>query len=124
MESASLTWVLVSSALVLFMTPGLALFYAGMTRSKNVLNVLMQSFISVAIVTVIWVAVGYSLAFAPGTNDMIGGLDFIMLKGVGQTTFVWNGTAMAIPHQVFMAFQMMFAVITPALISGERHFLS
>ena len=111
-------WMLISTALVLFMTPGLALFYAGMTRSKNVLNVLMQSFISVAIVTVIWVVVGYSLAFAPGTNDMIGGLDFVMLKGVGQTTFVWNGTAMAIPHQVFMAFQMMFAVITPALISG------
>jgi len=75
-------WMLVSTALVLFMTPGLALFYAGMTRSKNVLNVLMQSFISVAIVTVIWVVVGYSLAFAPGTNDMIGGLDFVMLKGV------------------------------------------
>ena len=118
LNAGDTAWMLISTALVLFMTPGLALFYAGMTRSKNVLNVLMQSFISVSIVTVIWVVVGYSLAFAPGTNDMIGGLDFVMLKGVGQTTFVWNGTAMAIPHQVFMSFQMMFAIITPALISG------
>jgi hypothetical protein len=118
LNAGDTAWMLISTALVLFMTPGLALFYAGMTRSKNVLNVLMQSFVSVSIVTVIWVVVGYSLAFAPGTNDMIGGLDFVMLKGVGQTTFVWNGTAMAIPHQVFMSFQMMFAIITPALISG------
>jgi Amt family ammonium transporter len=118
LNAGDTAWMLISTALVLFMTPGLALFYAGMTSSKNVLNVLMQSFVSVSIVTVIWVVVGYSLAFAPGTNDMIGGLDFVMLKGVGQTTFVWNGTAMAIPHQVFMSFQMMFAIITPALISG------
>ena len=110
-------WVLIASALVLFMTPGLALFYAGMTRAKNVLNVLMQSFIAMSIVTILWVLVGYSLAFAPGSK-FLGGLDFAMLKGVGQTTFTWNGTAMTIPHQAFMAFQMMFAVITPALISG------
>ncbi|WP_395088738.1 ammonium transporter [Armatimonas sp.] len=110
-------WMLIASALVLFMTPGLALFYAGMARVKNVLNVLMQSFIAMSIVTVVWIVVGYSLAFAPG-NDFIGGLDFAMLNKVGQTTFIWNGTKMAIPHQVFMCFQMMFAVITPALISG------
>jgi Amt family ammonium transporter len=110
-------WMLVSTALVLFMTPGLALFYAGMGRAKNVLNILMQSFIAMSIVTVVWVVVGYSLAFAPG-SDFIGGMDFMMLNKVGQTTFVWNGTKMAIPHQVFMCFQMMFAVITPALISG------
>lgn len=110
-------WVLGAAALVLFMTPGLALFYAGMTRAKNVLNVLMQSFIAMSIVTVVWMVVGYSLAFAPG-SAFLGGMDFAMLKGVGQTTFTWNGTAMTIPHQAFMAFQMMFAVITPALISG------
>lgn len=118
LSGADTAWMLIATALVAFMTPGLALFYAGMTRGKNVLNVLMQSFIAMSIITVLWVGIGYSLAFAPGTGDLIGGLDFVGLKGVGQTTFVWNGTAMAIPHQVFMAFQMMFAVITPALISG------
>jgi len=86
-------WMLVSAALVLFMTPGLGLFYAGMTRSKNVLNVLMQSFVAMSIVTVLWVVIGYSLSFAPGSNDMLGGTDFAMLNKVGQTTFVWNGTA-------------------------------
>ncbi len=110
-------WMLVATALVLLMTPGLALFYAGMARAKNVLNVLMQSFIAMSIVTVVWVVIGYSLAFAPG-NSAVGGTDFAMLSKVGQTTFTWNGTKMAIPHQVFMCFQMMFAVITPALISG------
>ncbi|MGC4045336.1 MAG: ammonium transporter [Armatimonas sp.] len=88
-----------------------------MARAKNVLNVLMQSFIAMSIVTVVWVVVGYSLSFAPGTA-FLGGMDFAMLNKVGQTTFTWNGTAMTIPHQVFMCFQMMFAVITPALISG------
>jgi ammonium transporter, Amt family len=114
LSAGDTAWILGASALVLFMTPGLALFYAGMARAKNVLNVLMQSFIAMAIVTVVWVVVGYSLAFAPGsgaTAGIIGGFDFAMLKGVGQTT-------LTIPHQVFMAFQMMFAVITPALISG------
>jgi ammonium transporter, Amt family len=117
LSAGDTAWVLGAAALVLFMTPGLALFYAGMARVKNVLNVLMQSFIAMSIVTVVWVTVGYSLAFAPG-SAFLGGMDFAMLKGVGQTTFSWNGTAMTIPHQVFMAFQMMFAVITPALISG------
>lgn len=117
LSAGDTAWVLASAALVLLMTPGLALFYAGMARAKNVLNVLMQSFIAMSIVTVVWVVVGYSLAFAPG-SPFLGGLDFAMLKGVGQTTFIWNGTAMTIPHQVFMGFQMMFAVITPALISG------
>lgn len=121
LNTGDTAWILGATALVLFMTPGLALFYAGMARVKNVLNVLMQSFIAMSIVTVVWVVVGYSLAFSPGsgaTAGIIGGMDFALLKGVGQTTFTWNGTAMTIPHQVFMAFQMMFAVITPALISG------
>ncbi|WP_395142225.1 ammonium transporter [Armatimonas sp.] len=121
LNNGDIAWMLIASALVLFMTPGLALFYAGMARVKNVLNVLMQSFIAMSIVTVVWIVVGYSLAFSPGsgaTAGIIGGMDFAMLKGVGQTTFAWNGTPMTIPHQVFMCFQMMFAVITPALISG------
>lgn len=117
LSAGDTAWMLVSAGLVLFMTPGLAFFYAGMARAKNVLNVLMQSFIAMSIVTVVWVVVGYSLAFAPG-NEILGGMDFAMLNKVGQTTFTWNGTQMAIPHQVFMCFQMMFAVITPALISG------
>ena len=118
LNTGATAWMLVSTALVLLMTPALGLFYAGMTRSKNVLNVIMQSFIAMSIITILWVVVGYSLAFSPSTNDILGGLDFVLLKGVGQTTFVWNGTSMAVPHQVFMCFQMMFAVITPALISG------
>ena len=117
LSAGDTAWMLAASALVLFMTPGLALFYAGMARAKNVLNVLMQSFIAMSIVTVVWVVAGYSLAFAPG-SALLGSMDFAMMKGVGQTTFSLNGTAFTIPHQAFMAFQMMFAVITPALISG------
>ena len=114
-------WMMISAGLVLLMTPGLAFFYAGMARAKNVLNVLMQSFIAMSIVTVVWVVIGYSLAFSPGSgglSEYIGGTDFAMLNRVGQTTFTLNGTKFGIPHQVFMCFQMMFAVITPALISG------
>ena len=97
------------------MTPGLALFYGGMVRSKNVLNVLMQSFIAMGLVTVIWVAAGYSLAFSKGT-PFIGGLTWLGLSGVGQEPNAFYGAT--VPHQAFMVFQMMFAIITPALISG------
>jgi Amt family ammonium transporter len=116
-DTGDTCWILVSSALVLLMTPGLALFYGGMVRSKNVLNVLLQSFIAISVVTVVWVIAGYSLAFAPGT-PFLGGMDYIGLKNVGQDVFTLNGTAFTIPHQVFMVFQLMFAIITPALISG------
>jgi len=108
-------WVLVSAGLGLFMTPGLALFYGGMVRSKNVLNVLMQSFIAMGLVTVIWVVAGYSLAFSKGT-PFVGGLAWLGLSGVGQEPYSFYGAT--VPHQVFMVFQMMFAIITPALISG------
>lgn len=109
-------WVLVSTALVMLMTPGLALFYGGMVRRKNVLGVLMQCMICLGLVSVLWVVYGYSLAFAPG-NAFIGGLDWFMLKGVGQDVNAdYAGT---IPHQAFMIFQCMFAVITPALIIGS-----
>jgi ammonium transporter, Amt family len=114
-DTGDTAWLLISTALVLLMTPGLALFYGGMVRSKNVLNMLMQSFIAMGIVTVVWVVAGYSIAFAKGT-PFLGGLSFLGLQGVGQDPN--TDYAATIPHQVFMLFQMMFAIITPALISG------
>jgi ammonium transporter, Amt family len=110
-------WVLTSSALVLLMTaPGLALFYAGMVRRKNVLATLMQSFFMVAIVSVQWALFGYSLAFSPWTS-IVGGLSWIGLNGVSATQ-AYPDYAATIPHQAYMVFQCMFAVITPALITG------
>lgn len=108
-------WMLVCSALVLMMTgPGLALFYGGLVRKKNVLATMMQSFIMMAVITVIWALFGYSLSFAKGT-PFIGNFDFLFLKGVGAEPSAYAGT---IPHQTFMVFQLMFAIITPALITG------
>lgn len=108
-------WVLTSSALVLAMTiPGLALFYGGMVRSKNVLSTMMHSFIAVCVVSVIWVFWGYSLAFGTDIGGMIGGLDWFGLTGVG----LEPTTGSTIPHLAFMVFQLMFAGITVALISG------
>ena len=110
-------WVLVSTALVMLMTPGLALFYGGLVRRKNVLSTTMHSFFMLALVSVTWVLWGYSLAFGPDTGlGLIGGLDWIGLEGV--TGAPSDTYAPAIPHLAFMAFQMMFAVITPALITG------
>ncbi|MBF0570330.1 MAG: ammonium transporter [Candidatus Omnitrophica bacterium] len=110
-------WVLTSSALVLLMTaPGLAFFYGGMVRRKNILGVLMQCFMCLALISVLWVVYGYSLAFGKG-NPFIGGLDWFMLKGVGQEAN--PDYAATIPHLAFMIFQAMFAVITPALIIGS-----
>ena len=114
-NSGDTAWMLVSAAFVMLMTPGLALFYGGMVRAKNVLNMLMQSFVALGIVTLVWVLWGYSLAFAPG-GAFIGGLDWVGLKSVGQTPN--PDYAATIPHQVYMVYQMMFAIITPALISG------
>lgn len=108
-------WVLTASALVLAMIiPGLALFYGGMVRSKNVLSTMMQSFIAVCIVSVVWVLWGYSLAFAPDVGGVIGGFQWLGLIGVGPEP-VQGST---IPHLAFMVFQLMFAGITVALISG------
>ncbi|MGC8669357.1 MAG: ammonium transporter [Chthonomonadales bacterium] len=114
-DTGDTAWMLVSTALVMLMTPGLALFYGGMVRAKNVLNMLMQSFVAVALVSVLWVLVGYSLAFAPG-NAFIGGLGYLGLTGVGLEPNPAYGDT--IPHQLYMMYQMMFAIITPALISG------
>src|SRR5215470_6271170 len=108
-------WMLASSALVLLMTgPGLALFYGGLVRKKNALATMMQSFILMAVVTVIWAIFGYSLSFAKGT-PFIGGLSYLFLKDVGAAPSVYAAT---IPHQTYMVFQLMFAIITPALITG------
>jgi Amt family ammonium transporter len=109
-------WLLVSSALVLMMTgPGLALFYGGLVRKKNVLSTMMQSFILMGVVTVLWAIVGYSLAFSQG-NAFIGGFKHLFLSGVGAQPDA--DYAATIPAQTFMVFQLMFAIITPALITG------
>jgi Amt family ammonium transporter len=109
-------WVLISSALVLMMTgPGLALFYGGLVRKKNVLGTMMQSFILMAVITVLWAVVGYSLAFGEG-NAVIGDLRYMFLNGVGAEPN--SDYAATIPQQTFMVFQLMFAIITPALITG------
>ncbi|HTQ23309.1 MAG TPA: ammonium transporter [Candidatus Binataceae bacterium] len=116
-NSGDTSWLLTSSALVLLMTaPGLALFYGGMVRRKNVLAILMQSFILAALVSIQWVLFGYSLAFSPG-NALIGGLHWIGLRGVSATQ-AYPAYAATVPHQAYMIFQCMFAVITPALITG------
>ncbi|AUX21598.1 ammonium transporter [Sorangium cellulosum] len=113
-NASDTTWLLVSSALVLLMTPALALFYGGMVRTKNTLSTFMHSFFAMGLVTLAWVTLGYSMAFAETRGGLIGGLDHAFLNGVG--TDPRSGTT--VPHILFMAFQMMFAIITPALISG------
>src|SRR6186713_1953714 len=111
MNNADIAWMLVSTALVLLMTPALGFFYGGMVRSKNALNTLMMSFAALGPVAVVWALLGYSLAFAPGI-PAIGSLAFAGLRGVGLEA---QGT---IPHLLFMGFQGTFAIITAALISG------
>lgn len=114
-DTGNTTWLLVCSALVMLMTPGLAFFYAGMVNTKNVISTLLQNFVALAIVGLLWVTVGYSLAFSEG-SPYIGGFDFVLLKGLANTLY---SEASGVPHYAFMAFQMMFAVITPALITGS-----
>jgi Amt family ammonium transporter len=125
-DTGDTAFMLISSALVLLMTPGLAFFYGGFVRSRNILNTLMMSFVLMAIIGVTWVLWGYSLSFAPGV-PFIGGLEWLGLNGVGlETTGYLEDSAPAevvsyagtIPHQAFMIYQAMFAIITPALISG------
>jgi Amt family ammonium transporter len=114
-NSGDTAWMLISTALVMLMTPGLGLFYGGMVRRKNVLGTIMQSFAMLCMISVIWVLWGYTLAFGPDHWGLIGGLDWLGLNGVGQEP---SDYAPTIPHLVFMMFQGMFAVITPALITG------
>ncbi len=115
LNQADTAWLMVSCALVMLMTPGLALFYGGMVGSKNVLSSFMHSFIALGIITLQWVVIGYSLAFGSDVGGgFIGGTEFAFLNGVG----LEPQEGSTIPHLLFMAFQMMFAIITPALISG------
>jgi len=100
----------------MFMTPGLALFYAGMTRSKNALGTIMQSFAALGVITLVWIFWGYSLSFGTDMNGLIGGFDFLGMAGVGMEPH--ESIATNLPHMVFMIFQCMFAIITPALITG------
>ncbi len=114
-DSGDTAFLLVATALVMLMTPGLALFYGGLVRAKNVLGTMMQSFICLGVVTVVWVLYGYSLAFGPDIHGLTGSLAWVGLLGVGQEAGPY---AAGIPHLVFCAFQLMFAIITPALITG------
>ena len=114
-DTGDTAWVLTAAALVMFMTPGLALFYGGLVRAKNVLGTVMQSLIALGLVAVLWVLVGYSIAFGPDLGGLIGGLDHLGLRGVGAEP---AALAPTVPASAFMVFQLMFAVITPALITG------
>ena len=114
-DTGDTAWMLASTALVMFMTPGLAFFYGGLVRAKNVLATVMQSFIALAVVSVVWSLIGYTLAFGPDKGTLIGGLTYWGLHGVGAAP---SSLAPTIPATVFMAFQLMFAIITPALITG------
>src|SRR6188474_2474883 len=116
MNQADTAWMLISTALVLLMTPALAFFYGGLVRSKNALNTMMMSFISLGFVGVAWALIGYSLALSPG-NDFLGDTSFFFLKGVDLSE---KGAIvpLTIPHALYMAFQATFCIITAALISG------
>ena len=115
MNSGDTAWMLTSTALVLFMTPGLAFFYGGMVRSKNVLGMLMQNIFAMGLIAVLWVVIGFSLAFGRfGDGGLLGGLHYFGFAHVGEAP----GLGLTIPFVLFAAYQMTFAVITPALITG------
>ena len=116
MNSGDIAFMLIASAMVLFMTPGLAFFYGGLERRKNVLNTMMSSFFIMGVASVLWVLFGYSLSFSGDFHGIIGNLQLIGLNGVGSDP---SSYAPTIPHLAFVAFQMMFAIITPALITGS-----
>ncbi|MFZ5639293.1 MAG: ammonium transporter [Bacillota bacterium] len=116
-DTGDTTFIVISAALVMLMTPGLALFYGGMVRKKNVLSTMMHSFIIIAIISIQWILIGYTLSFGPDKGHLIGGLDWLGFKGVGADPN--PDYAATIPHQAFAMFQLMFAIITPALISGS-----
>src|SRR4030042_6975034 len=115
-NSGDNAWLLTSSALVMLMTPGLAFFYGGMVRRKNILSTIMMSFMTLGLIGVLWVLYGYSLSFGKDVGGVIGGLNFLGLNNVGQLPSTVYATT--VPHLAFMAFQGMFAIITVALITG------
>ena len=114
-NAANTGFMLIATSLVMLMTPGLAFFYGGLVDKKNVLTIMMQSFVSLGITTIIWYAVGYSLCFSGGEGAIIGNLDKAFLNGVDSSTLIGGA---GLPEYVFFAYQMMFAIITPALITG------
>ncbi len=115
-DTGDTAWVLIATGMVLLMTPGLAFFYGGLVRKKNMLSILMQCFMLMCIITLQWVIIGYSLSFGPDVKGWIGSLAYVGLSGVGQAPFAdYSAT---IPHQAFMIYQGMFAIITPGLILG------
>ena len=116
MNTGDTAFMLIASAMVLFMTPGLAFFYGGLVRRKNVLNTMMASFFIIGLASAMWVLIGYSLSFSGNTGSVIGNLNWIGLQGVGTDAGPYSAT---IPHLAFAGFQMMFAIITPALITGS-----
>ena len=116
MNQSDTAFIIICAALVMFMTPGLALFYAGMTRSKNALGTIMQSFVALGVISLVWLFWGYSLSFGTDIGGLIGGFDFLAMSGVGMEPHATLATNL--PHVVFMIFQCMFAIITPALITG------
>src|SRR4026208_239510 len=123
LDTGDPAWLLMSTALVMIRLPGLALFYGGLVRRKNVLSTIMHSFFGLALVSIVWVMVGFSLAFAPdanlfGIHGLIGGPDYAGFMNVGLTVNETYGTAAAVPFILFASFQLMFAAITPALITG------
>ncbi|MGQ0812718.1 MAG: ammonium transporter [Nitrospiraceae bacterium] len=116
-NSGDTAWMMAASALVVMMiVPGIAFFYGGLVRSKNVIGTMVQSFAILCVVSVVWVICGYSLAFGPDRGGVIGGLDWVLLSGVGAAPHPIYGST--VPHQAFMLFQLMFAAFTPALIAG------
>ena len=115
-DTGDTAWMIISTALVMLMTPGLAFFYGGLVRRKNVLSIMMQCFMLMGVISIQWVLFGYSLAFGPDHGGFIGDFSWAGLNGVGLEPNA--DYAATIPHQLFMVFQMMFAVITPALIIG------
>ena len=120
LDTGDTAWLLVSAALVLLMTPGLAFFYGGMVRAKSVLNMLMMSLASIGVVSLLWVMFGFSVAFGSGAgrwSGLWGGLGWVGMSGLATQSTV-NGAAYPVPVLAFAAFQLMFAVITPALVSG------
>jgi len=117
LDSGSTTFMILCTSLVMLMTPGLAFFYGGLAGKRNILGVMMQTFVSLGITTIMWVTIGYSLCFSGGEGGIIGNLDFAFLHGVGfETNFA--GAGGKYPNFIFIAYQMMFAIITPALITG------
>ena len=114
-DTGNTGFMLVATSLVMLMTPGLAFFYGGLVGRKNVLSIMIQSFVSMGVTTILWYAVGFSLCFSGGEGGVIGNLDHAFLRGIDPTTPFGDGQ---IPMLVFIAYQMMFAIITPALITG------